>query len=221
MLDLASLTDNFIRNELEKFDRDNRQDVEIVHAIGDGKMEWADREAQLRNWLAIMGVIRFFPAKTREKIVTQILEYADGSRPSGPLGSKAAILSEYEKLRQRIQSAVGLGQGASKPRGVTSLSSKALWCCYPHDVPMFDAHANKALQVISRLCWLAPAPSQIPYARYVDVWLQLYDKLKPFIDQADLKGYPYRIRVLDKLLWHLGSPGFGEPAVDAPRTLLE
>ena len=36
-------------------------------------------------------------------------------------------------------------------RDVTSLTSKALWCCYPQDVPMFDDYAVRALQVISRL----------------------------------------------------------------------
>jgi hypothetical protein len=219
MLDLASLTEDFIRNDFQKLDWDNGQDEPTVRAVGASDMEPAARKGQLRKWLDLYKVIRFFPQETRGKIVRQILKYADdGSRPRGPLGSKAAVLSEYEKLRQRIQAVIAPGRKSGKPPEVTSLTSKALWCCYPNDVPIFDANAEKALQVASRLCRIAPEPAQTPYALFVDVWLQLYEKLKPVIEQADLKGYPYRVRVLDILLWHVGSPGFESPATDVAQT---
>lgn len=216
MLELVSLTDDFIRNEFKKFDLVNGQDEATVRAIGAPDMDRAAREAQLRKWLHRMRVIRFPLEKTR-RIVAQILVYADGPRPGGPLRSKAAIVSEYERLRDRIQEVMGPGQKSGKPREVISLTSKALWCCYPNDVPIFDANVERALEVISRLYRMLPEPDQTRYGLFVDVWLQLYEKLKPVIEQADLKGYPYRIRVLDKLLWHLGS-GLEKSAVDVPQT---
>lgn len=222
MLDLASLTDDLIRTEFIKFvSEDNGQDKATVCAVGAADRERAEREQQLLKWLNWMKVIRFFPKSTREKIAGRILAYADERRPSGPLGSASAILSEYENLSGRIQEVIGPGQKSGKPRGVTSLTSKALWCCYPNDVPIFDANAERALQVISRLCRITPNQSGTPYALFVEVWLQLYAKLKPVIEQADLKGYPYRIRVLDILLWRLGSPGFEKSAVNVPRTVPE
>jgi len=51
------------------------------------------------------------------------------------------------------------------------------------------------------------------YVLIGDVWLQVYDKVKQVIDQADLKGYPYKIRVLDGILWYLGKPTFDPPSV--------
>ena len=40
------------------------------------------------------------------------------------------------------------------------------------------------------------------------MWLQLYQRIEPAIDQSDLRGYPYKVRVLDGLLWYLGQPTF-------------
>jgi len=218
MLDLVSLTGDFIQNEFQKFNRDNSQDEATLRAVGTANMERADREQQVRKWLNGMRVIRFFPSETDGKIVRQILKYANGPPPSGPLRSKAAIVSEYERLKQRIQAIVGHSQKSGKPRDVTSVTSKALWCCYPDDVPIFDADAHGALRVIARLCQIVLEPNLSPYGLFVDVWLQLYEKVKPVIDQADLKGYPYKIRVLDKLLWHLRSPGFEKSGVDVPQS---
>ena len=161
-------------------------------------MKHTDREAQLRKWLDFMKVIWFYSDEIRGKIVGQILAYADGPRPGEPLEGKAAIVSEYERLTKCIEAAF------DRPKGVTSLASKALWCCYPNDVPIFDANACKALAVMSRLCRMVPEPNGKAYTLFVDLSLQLYEKLKPVIQQADLEGYPYRIRVLDHLLWYLG-----------------
>ncbi len=73
---------------------------------------------------------------------------------------------------------------------------------------MFDYYAERALQVISRLFGILPEATQTGYGCYVEVWLQLYQRVEPVIDQFDLKGYPYKIRVLDALLWYLGQPTF-------------
>ena len=73
---------------------------------------------------------------------------------------------------------------------------------------MFDYYAERALQVISRLFGILPEIGQHGYGCYVEVWLQLYQRVEPVIDQFNLKSYPYKMRVLDALLWHLGQPTF-------------
>ena len=75
---------------------------------------------------------------------------------------------------------------------------------------MFDYYAERALQVISRLFGILPEATQTGYGCYVEVWLQLYQRVEPVINQFDyLKGYyPYKIRALDALLWYLGQPTF-------------
>jgi hypothetical protein len=42
----------------------------------------------------------------------------------------------------------------------------------------------------------------------VDVWFQVYREVQSVIDEADLRGHRYKVRVLDRLLWYLGQPGF-------------
>jgi len=116
-------------------------------------------------------------------------------------------LTSSKKLEERIQPFAPLTK-AGEHRKVTSLASKALWCCYPNDVPMFDNNAQRALQIFSRLCRIFPEPGQEEYGCFVDAWLQLYHKIEPVIDQADIKGFPYKIRVLDGILWYMGKPTF-------------
>jgi len=40
------------------------------------------------------------------------------------------------------------------------------------------------------------------------VWLQVYKEVEPVMSEVDLSDCPYKIRVLDRLLWYLGQPGF-------------
>jgi len=46
------------------------------------------------------------------------------------------------------------------------------------------------------------------YERFVEVWFVVYERIGPAINASGLKDYPYKVRVLDKLLWHLGQPSF-------------
>jgi hypothetical protein len=65
--------------------------------------------------------------------------------------------------------------------------------------------------VIGKCARIIPDQGQTEYGCFVDVWLQLYQVIKPVIaeHEADLKGFPYKIRVLDGLLWYLGKDDFG------------
>jgi hypothetical protein len=139
-----------------------------------------------------------YSAARRLQIAEQVLAFAD-QRESRSLDlDPTRILREFERLKDRI--------AAVTDRGVTSLTSKALWCCYPHDVPIFDSNAANALQVLSRICRFSPAQDQEPYARFLDLWFQVYREIAPVISSQDLADCPYKVRVLDRLLWYLGQP---------------
>jgi len=207
MLDLQGITEDFIRTRLRKFATETDPDVATVQAISDRDANHEEREKQVLIFLRYYKVIRYFqPANSRE-IASRILEFADEPRPNALDQNKAAIISEHKKLEERIQPFAPLTK-AGEHRKVTSLASKALWCCYPNDVPMFDNNAQRALQIFSRLCRIFPEPGQEEYGCFVDAWLQLYHKIEPVIDQADIKGFPYKIRVLDGILWYMGKPTF-------------
>jgi hypothetical protein len=151
----------------------------------------------------------FFPADRSAAIADEVLRFADEPRKKSLNGDKKGIASEFEELMKRVSSVAPLTK-TGEPRRLTSLTSKALWCVYPEDVPIFDKNALTALTVISRLCQIAPEPNQSDYARFVDVWLQVYNQVEPVISQADLSDCPYKVRALDRLLWYLGQVGFYE-----------
>ena len=69
---------------------------------------------------------------------------------------------------------------------MTSLTSKALWCCDPDDVPIFDRNAANALRVVSRLYQWDPGAGQSEYERFLNVWFRAYDEVEPVLDQVDL-----------------------------------
>ena len=93
------------------------------------------------------------------------------------------------------------------PRSLTSLTSKALWCCYPDAIPIFDSYAQRALWVMSRLMGFDPPEDDEPYARFLSTWLKLYRGL--VINDDRLGGYPYKVRVFDRILWIIGQPDYG------------
>jgi hypothetical protein len=213
MLNLKEITEEFIRIKLSDFASETDPDVSTVQAIADKSMQLDKREEQVLEFLRYYKVIRYFPRENSRNIARRIVEFADEKRPKGLDRNMALIISEFKKLEERIQPFAPATK-SGKERKVTSLTSKALWCCYPEDIPIFDDHAERALQVISRICHIFPEPGQDKYKRFVDVWLQLYRRVEPVIDQADLKGFPYKIRVFDGLLWFLGKPEFDMRRVD-------
>jgi len=211
LLNLKQIAEDFIQNRLPSLDEGERKgptDESAIEAINGRSRNHSDRESDLLDWLKHYKVLRYFPVDKSREIANQIIEYADGSRPAPRLPDKSSIITEYERLERRIIQAAPLCPKSGKPRDVTSLTAKALWCCYPHDIPIFDSHAERSLHVMSRLLRMAPEPTQSKYAAFLDVWLQVYDEVRPVIEKADLDGYPYKVRVLDRLLWYLGKPSF-------------
>jgi hypothetical protein len=210
MLHLETLIEEFIRTRLRSFEADTAPDGGTVSVVAnkDKDLKRGAREDKVLAWLKYYKVILFFPPDRSRAMAGKIIEFADEPRPASLDQCHAQIVREYNRLKDRIQPLAPPAPKSNRPREVTSLTSKALWLCYPHDVPIFDNYALRALQVISRICRIYPTPDQELYASFADVWLQLYDRIRPVIDQSDLQGYQYKMRVLDGFLWYLGKPEF-------------
>jgi len=197
---LKQLAKELVENGWHRGGPETDADNAIITALNQRDRDLADRKRSLVDWLNRYKVFMGFSTNTRIAIAGQIIEFADERQDKSLHGNRDKIVSEFNKLKDRL--------GTVTPRNVISLTSKALWCCYPEDVPIFDRNAAYALKVISRLCHLAPAPSQGDYACFVDLWFQVYNEVEPVINREDLDDCPYKVRVLDRLLWYLGQNTF-------------
>jgi hypothetical protein len=119
------------------------------------------------------------------------------------------ITENFNDLHKRCTSGVRRNKDATA-RNLTSLTSKALWCCYPEEIPIFDSYAQRALWTLSRLMGIPQPADAGAYSRFVSVWLPLYRCIERTLDDARLSNYPYKVRVFDRILWIIGQPGYGE-----------
>jgi len=178
-----------------------------------------DRTNTIGKWLGQYGVLQ--GDKLRENtdaISTAILKYFKASPNSVKKASH--VMRQYESLNSVIRVA-GL-----ETRSLLSLTSKALWCRYPNDTPIYDRNAVVALWSLVRL--RHDAASYAPevhdarrpkgiranqtkvdcadYEVFLINYLALYEEIKPKINEyTKTKSYPYAIRVFDKMLWAYGS----------------
>ena len=213
MLDLAQMTEDFIRKDFSSYRKYDAADESVLLAVGQTNMKMDERENCIIGWLHSYMVLHLFPPENRKLVARQILDFADNGRTATRSLHRDVIVAEYQKLSSRLSAAAPKTK-LGNLRNVGSLTSKALWCCYPFDVPIMDDFAERALQVISRLSDIQltrSAKSKSDKDRYkcfLEVWFLVYDRVSLSIDAADLKNYPYKIRVLDRLLWHLGQPNY-------------
>ncbi len=214
MLDLTALAEHYIPISIRWYDREGemQNDKKAIEAVQSDRESPSGRTRQIRQWLQSYHVLQSFTSETDWKIAEQIIAYAD-ERKQKALGLRRdLILEEFKNLESRIQRIVP-AKKSGKPRKVTSLVSKALWCCYPSDIPIYDNYAEHALQVICRICDIrvtdAGSGTHAEFAHFLEAWFHLYGEIRPLIEQVDRPDYPYGIRVLDSLLWYIGQPKFG------------
>jgi hypothetical protein len=212
VLDLRQLVKDLVEKRCHCQGLEADADEAVISAVNRRDQDLATRRKSLIDWLNRYRVLMGLPSDGRELIAGQVIAFAD-EREKEPLRQdRDKILSEFDQLEDRIRRVVPRTR-ANRDREITSLTSKALWCCYPEDIPIFDRNARCALTVISRICQLLPAPSQSTYSRFIDVWFQVYREVESVISPEDLSECPYKVRVLDLLLWHLGQSSFyGEGA---------
>jgi hypothetical protein len=206
VLDLKQLVKELIEKECHLGGPETDVDNAVINAINLRDLDPADRKRSVVDWLNRYKVLMGFSSDTRIAIAGQIIAFADERKGHSLSRDKVRIVAEFNKLKKRIATVTC--------RDVTSLTSKALWCCYPDDVPIFDRNAVNALRVISRMCHLPPSPDRDEYACFVDVWFQVYREIEPVINREALFDCPYEIRVLDRLLWYLGQNTFYSQTAD-------
>jgi hypothetical protein len=211
VLDLGELTRELLAEKWHFGGLETEEDKLVVSAVGQPDWEPFDRRRRVVHWLQHYKVLMSFPQDSRIAVAERIIEFADERRETSLHQDRDRIVSEFNKLEQRLRDVAPRTRNDGA-RSVTSLTSKALWCCYPEDVPIFDRNAVNALRMISRLCRIAPSVRQPEYDCFVDLWLKVYKEVEPLISRADLSDCPYRVRALDRMLWYLGESDFYEPA---------
>jgi len=142
-----------------------------------------------------------------------VLTWADSREHKRILDGPGALHSAHEELMRRVCDAY-THDSENKRREFTSLTSKALWLCCPDKVPMFDSHAGRALWVLTKIesGIVAPPGGASDYHQFVFVWTQFYEKYRDAISNSDIRGYPYRVRVFDRILWMIGKDQYTIPS---------
>jgi hypothetical protein len=212
MLDLKELTKELLAERCQDGGFETDKDKAVVEAIDQLDLGLEERKQRVVTWLNHYKVFMGFPRDQKTAVAEEVVAFADERRERLLHRDQEIIVLEFLSLQERIGK-VGLRTKAGKAHGITSLTSKALWCCYPEDVPIFDRNAAGTLKIISRLCKLPSTNGKSEYGGFIDMWFRVYNEIDSVIVQADLRDCPYRIRVLDRLLWYLGQDSYyGEKA---------
>jgi hypothetical protein len=177
-------------------------DNKVIQAVNNQSAP--DRIEVMRGWLQSYGVFRGITHLQQLPIASAVLQWADSREERGKLTTADDICQAHESLMEFCIAAYG------KNRDFKSLASKALWLCYPDDVPLFDSRTQCALCVFSKLeDGIAPrADDASEYRQFVHVWKAFYEKYKDTITSLEMHNYPYPVRVFDVILWIIGSPGY-------------
>ena len=161
----------------------------------------SNRVEVLRSWFYNYQVFQGIPSESRSAVASAVLEWADTRDLQAKLTTVGAVEQAHTGLMTVCSNADG------RNRDFTSLASKALWLCYPYDVPMFDSFAQRALWVIAKLETrggdaIVDGPE---YRRFLHIWKALYDRYAVVLSEIETHGYPYRVRIFDKILWMIGT----------------
>jgi hypothetical protein len=210
MIDLNEVVERFLDEALWQCRNEGgKEDETVLRFLNDPNNDLDLRRTEVRNWLRYYGVLQGLNAADRDAVSGVVIEFADARGPFVPPLSEGEIVGKFADLHSKCCARVHQNKDDT-PRDLTSLTSKALWCCYPDAIPIFDSYAQRALRVISHLLSLDRSRvDAIEYARFVSVWLNLYRRVEPTLNDARLGNYPYKVRVFDRILWIIGEPDYG------------
>jgi hypothetical protein len=179
-------------------------DVPALHAVRSPDLSGEQRVNDVTAWLRTRyHALMHFNSEQGRTVAGAIIAFAE-EHPNS-----AIELGTEETLRLFAELESALGDIAPRNydgsgRDVTSLTSKALWLCFPESIPMFDAYAASALSVLRRLLRLPSAKSSKGYPAFIETWKLAYAKLMP--EERELPCD--RVRAFDRWLGYLGRPGF-------------
>ncbi len=203
MIDFEAIIRNLWPNAVKGLMLGHAYDMKAILALS--REDDPNRRDTIRDWLQEYRVLRVRGIATqRDKIADAVLRWADSRDRDRNLDGPDALSAAHEELMKAVCDAYIDGSQNSQ-RAFTSLTSKALWLCYPDKIPMFDSYARCALWVLAKLeIGIAAPPSEDDYYQFVSVWLQFYTRYLDAISSLDTDGYPYRVRVFDNILWMIG-----------------
>jgi hypothetical protein len=212
MIDLHAITRTFLHPAICLSKREHEVDAPTIQAVHDKTK--TNRQDVLKRWLQSYGVFQGLEGSERLSVVRKVLEIADENGCNADLRfsheSRDELFTKFDALHKECCNLVSANNDGSQ-RDLTSLTSKALWCCYPNAVPLYDRFTQHSVWLISRLANIEPPRNSPPRDRYrpfAAMWFEMYDKVLPIIKEADLQGYPYRVRIFDKILWIAGEPNY-------------
>lgn len=211
MIDFEAIIRHLWANAIKDMAWDHaRYDVKALDALSRG--DDPNRRDTIRDWLQAYRVFRVRGIATqRDKIADAVLRWADSRDRDKCLTGPYALYAAHEELMKSVCNAYVHGSQNNR-REFTSLTSKALWLCYPDKIPMFDSYAQRALWVLAKLeSGIATPPSGGDYYQFASVWTQFYERYFDTISGLDTDGYPYRMRVFDRILWMIGKGQYTFP----------
>ncbi len=184
----------------------DRQQLKILRKPKEYTIE--QRQAAARDWLEKYSVFRGATAKHKKPIAESLVLFFDGQE--GRLKNPKAIKEKFELLKLALRADAKILTKTGNIQSIDSLTSKALWLCYPHDAPIMDEYAERSLMVIARMMNFKIPEKETRYAHYVSLWFQAYKVVEPEIERLDLKAFHYKGRVFDKYLWWLGQSNYND-----------
>ena len=212
MIDLNQMVERFLGEAVRQCVEESPDDDAVIRALNNRNESAEIRRTAVLKWLRSYSVLRRLNNDEARTIGDGILEFADARGALVRPLSEAEIIEKFTDLHEKYRLLVRPKKDQT-PRDLVSLTSKALWCCYPDAIPIYDSNARCALGVLSRLMGLDRPADAMPYTRFLSVWFNLYDHVT--IDDDRLGGYPYKVKVFDRILWIIGQPDYGQPAATA------
>ena len=97
-----------------------------------------------------------------------------------------------------------------KQRDFASFASKALWLRYPNEVALYDSFAQRALWMAAKIEPNLPRTQggEAGYSSFALIWRSFYERYSSAIAEVPDRGYPYRVRIFDRILWIIGAPAY-------------
>jgi hypothetical protein len=177
-------------------------DHEVVQAVTDPSEP--ERVDTLQRWLRRCVALLSLNDAESSRICEVILHFSDAlPRPERKLVPEE-ILVHFENLETQLRAVVPPSEDDFL---LTTLTSKALWCCFPEDVPIFDRHVRCALTTLARLMDVDPSHDGTEYDRFVDLWLRIYERVEGrFDDPEAIERYGSDVRFFNRYLRFLSDP---------------
>jgi hypothetical protein len=187
VIDLNQMVERFIDEAARFYGNAYQQyDSPTIDALKNRDQEATARQDQVRTFLRGYSVLQGLTADDETAVVHEITEFADARDLTIGPTSNSEILELFDCLHYRCRTNVHPRKDGTF-RDLTSLTSKALWCCYPDAIPMFDSRAASALCVVSHLTGTIRPQRDVNsrYKPFLSVWSDVYGRVKPTIDAID------------------------------------